>query len=259
MNKAKTSPLKDRPLRYVAQSLDEALDDLLHYKLLTYYLVAVFCGGSIIFEWLRFFQPRVAPPVFLSVIYGIGFCFCALKLFKHIKKVKAMKLGRDGERAVGQYLELFRESGCHVYHDILGDSFNVDHVVISPKGVFVIETKTFSKPSKGNSNITFDGKQIYINGREPIKDIVTQTKASASYIKKILVDSTGRDYSTFPVVLFPGWFVEGEGNKKGKMWVLEPKAFRKFLDRQQAVLSPEEVSLASYNLSRHIRGTQKSL
>lgn len=253
------SPLKDKPLRYVAQSADEALDDLLHDKVLMYYLVAVICGGSVVFEWLRYVQPRLQPPLLSSVVFGLGFIFCCLKIFEHIKKVKALKLGRDGERAVGQYLELFRETGCHVYHDILGESFNVDHVVISPKGIFVVETKTFSKPSSGNSKIFFDGERILINGREPLKDIMTQAKASASYIKKILTDSTGREYATFPVVLFPGWFVEGEGNKQGKMWVLEPKAFRKFIDRQQAVLSPDEVSLASYHLSRHIRTAQANL
>jgi hypothetical protein len=78
-------------------------------------------------------------------------------------------------------------------------------------------------------------------------------KAASSYIQKILKDSTGKDFDVFPVVLFPGWFIEGEGNKQGKLWVLEPKAFRKFLDAQQVKMSSEEVSLASYHLSRHIR------
>jgi hypothetical protein len=67
------------------------------------------------------------------------------------------------------------------------------------------------------------------------------------------MDSTGKEYTLFPVVLFPGWYGEGGGNRQGKMWVLEPKAFRKFLDAQQVKLSPEDVRLASYHLSRHIR------
>lgn len=64
--------------------------------------------------------------------------------------------------------------------------------------------------------------------------------------KKILADP-------FPVVLFPGWYVNGDGNHQGKMWVLEPKYFRKFLDRQKVKLSAEDVKLASHHLSRHIR------
>lgn len=83
--------------------------------------------------------------------------------------------------------------------------------------------------------------------------MISQVKAEASYIKKILKDSTGKEFEPFPVVLFPGWFVEGDGNKQGKMWVLEPKAFRKFVDAQQVKLRDEDVALASYHLSRYIR------
>jgi hypothetical protein len=170
-----------------------------------------------------------------------------------MKKVKHMKLGRYGERVVGQYLESLREIGCHIYHDIMGENFNVDHVVFSRKGIFVIETKTYSKPARGDSAIRFDGQRIYVNGNESKTDIIKQVKAASSYIKDILRSSTGKEFAPFPVVLFPGWYVEGEGNKKGEIWVLEPKAFRKFLDRQMVKLSAEDVSLASYHLSRHIR------
>ena len=41
------------------------------------------------------------------------------------------------------------------------------------------------------------------------------------------------------------------------MWVLEPKAFRKFVDAQQVKLRDEDVKLASYHLSRHIRTSSK--
>lgn len=75
------------------------------------------------------------------------------------------------------------------------------------------------------------------------------------FLQKIINGSTGKNFEPFPVVLFPGWFIEGNGNKQGKMWVLEPKAFRKFLDRQTVKLSPEDVKLASYHLSRHIRAS----
>jgi len=68
-----------------------------------------------------------------------------------------------------------------------------------------------------------------------------------------LKDSTGKNFEVFPVVLFPGWFVEGGGNRQGKMWVLEPRAFRKFLDAEKGKLPSGDVSLASYHLSGHIR------
>ena len=250
------SPLKDRPLRYVAQSGDEALDDFLFDKVIFYFLMACGCILATGYEWFRFLKPLDHQPIVISILYGTVSIFSGFMFYRRIKKIKNMKQGRDGERAVGQYLEEFREFGCRVYHDIKGDSFNVDHVVISEKGIYVIETKTYSKPSNGQSAINYDGQQILINGKETLTDIIVQVSAATSYIKKIINESTGKHFEPFPVVLFPGWFIEGNGNNQGKMWVLEPKAFRKFLDRQTVKLSAEDVKLASYHLSRHIRTSQ---
>jgi hypothetical protein len=38
--------------------------------------------------------------------------------------------GREGEKAVGQYLERLRARGYQVLHDIPGENFNIDHVLI---------------------------------------------------------------------------------------------------------------------------------
>ncbi len=247
------SPLKDKPLRYVGQSADEAIDDLLNEKVFLSFVLIVVLAISVTLEWMRYFTPATHPPVLITVIFVLTSAFYIYRIYKQVGKFKRLKLGRDGERAVGQYLESLRESGCHIFHDIVGKNFNVDHVVISSKGIFVIETKTYSKPSMGKSTITFDGQRILINSKESKTDIITQVKAASSHIKEILKSSTGKDFEPFPVILFPGWYVEGEGNKKGKIWVLEPKAFKKFVDRQTVKLSADDVALASYHLSRHIR------
>jgi hypothetical protein len=257
MNNKPRSPLKDKPLRYVAQSADEAIDDLLNDKIFFYLVGATITIMSVINEWLRFYTPLEKPPILITIIGGLLCIICIYKIITHFKKLKNLKLGRDGERAVGQYLELFRESGCHVFHDIIGNSFNVDHVLISTKGLFVIETKTYSKPATGNSKIHFNGKEILINGNSTHSDIITQATAATAFIQKVLKNSTGKDFLPFPVVLFPGWYVEGDGNNQGRMWVLEPKAFKKFVDRQTQKYSPEDVALMSYHLSRHIRTSKK--
>lgn len=256
--KAKTkSPIKDKPLRYAGQSLDEALDDLIVDKVLIYYLTACMCVVGGVYEWLRYYKPIEQPPVLSTIVLGILVIYSVVKIITHIRKLKNLKQGRDGERAVGQYLETFREMGCHVFHDIVGDSFNIDHVVISNKGIFVVETKTYSKPEKGSTVIDFDGERILVNGKKSKSDIITQAKAASSYIKKLIRDSTGKNFETFPVVLFPGWFVDGVGNKKGGMWVLEPRVFKKFVDQERVKLPDEDVALASYHLSRHIRSIPK--
>ena len=106
MTKTK-SPIKDKPLRYAAQSLDEALDDLLIDKVLIFYLPGSMCIIAAVYEWWRYFRPLERPPVASTVVFVGMTIFCVFKIVIHIKKMKSFKQGRDGERAVGQYLETF--------------------------------------------------------------------------------------------------------------------------------------------------------
>ena len=56
-----------------------------------------------------------------------------------------MRAGWDAERRVGDLIEhVIVETGCAFAHDVkegLGGSGNVDHVVMTPAGVWVVETK----------------------------------------------------------------------------------------------------------------------
>lgn len=66
-------------------------------------------------------------------------------------------MGRDGEKVVGQLLTQFIADDAYVFHDIPCNGFNIDHVVIHPNGIFVIETKTYAKPLKGRSELVHEG------------------------------------------------------------------------------------------------------
>lgn len=167
-----------------------------------------------------------------------------------------LKQGRDGERFIGQYLEELRASRYRVFHDLIGAGFNVDHVLIGPAGVFTIETKTFSKRVGAGVEVTFDGKTIVVDGWEPDRDPVVQAKAQARWLRDILSRSTNRQFEVWPVVLFPGWYVkQGPGSTK-EMWVLNEKAFKKFLANERAVLAPEEISLASEHLTLYVQAKE---
>jgi hypothetical protein len=69
-------------------------------------------------------------------------------------------LGRDGERAVGRTLERLVADGYHVFHDIVGPNWNIDHLMIGPGGIFTIETKTRSKLERGHAVIRYRAEQV---------------------------------------------------------------------------------------------------
>jgi hypothetical protein len=180
----------------------------------------------------------------------------AYKVVKIKKRVQSLKLGRDGEKAVGQYLELLRESGCRVFHDIVGDGFNIDHVVLSQSGIFTIETKTYSKPAKGKAVVNYDGRKVLVDGYVPDRDIVGQAAGQRDWLLETLEASTGKRFPVRAVIVFPGWWVETT-DKAGSydIWVLNPKALPKFIDNEHEVLVVEDVKMAAFHLSRYIRST----
>ncbi|MBE0548059.1 MAG: NERD domain-containing protein [Rubrivivax sp.] len=118
--------------------------------------------------------------------------------------MRALRQGAEGERAVGQFLDRLRGDGYQVFHDVLGEGFNVDHVVIGSAGVFTVETKTWSKPVRGDARISYDGERLIAGSREPDRDPLLQAKAQARWLAALLAESTGRRLTVQPVVVFPG-------------------------------------------------------
>ena len=46
-------------------------------------------------------------------------------------------------------------------------TFNIDHVVVGPTGVFSIETKHWKKPAGPDHRIFYDGRRILVDGHAP--------------------------------------------------------------------------------------------
>ena len=162
--------------------------------------------------------------------------------------------GREGERAVGQYLEKLRSDGCVVFHDIVAKNFNLDHVIVSKKGIYTIETKTYSKPEKGEAKILFDGEKLSIQGTGSYNQPVIQVNSAATWLKNTLEASTGKTFKVKPVILFPGWFVESTAQgKKSNTWVLNPKALPAYMKNQPELLTQEEAQMAVFHLCRYVR------
>ncbi len=74
----------------------------------------------------------------------------------------------------------------------------------------------------------------------------------------MIKDSTGKDFSVKPVVVFPGWYIESTYQKtQSKLWVLNPKVLPQFIENEPKVLLKEDMMLISYHLSRFVRASYK--
>lgn len=251
------SPIKDKPLRLPGQSLEEERRKLYEDRLETPFVLALCFTLIAGLDWWRELADVAPSPRTFTFAAILLIVFTAWRFWKTVPRIRAIKQGIEGEKAVGQYLERLRGEGYQVFHDLIGAGFNVDHVLIGPAGVFTIETKTWSKPGRGEAKIKFDGEQLTVAGREPERNPVVQARAQSSWLKGLLSESTGHAYEVFPVVVFPGWYIEqGEGTLRN-MWVLEPKALAKFLVNAPQRLDSEAIKLASFHLSRFVRSSEQ--
>ena len=146
----KKSPLKALPLRLAGQSIDEEIHRIQSEEIGVYISVIVLVLAMAAFEWYKYFRDLPPRPVAISLGASIIIIFCLIKVFRYRKSIRSLQLGRDGERAVGEFLERLREKGYRVFHDIVGGDFNIDHLLVGETGIYTIETKTISRPGRGS-------------------------------------------------------------------------------------------------------------
>lgn len=248
------SPLKAAPLRYAGQSLDEEIQRVIDDDLAVHIMMATFAIVLAFYEWWRWYAKTPPQPLIFTIL-GLGvLAYTVRKVVLARRKLKTLRMARDGERTVGQYLEGFRENGYRVLHDIVGDNFNVDHLLIGRKGVFTVETKTISKPGSGKPEIDYDGTQILVNNFKPDRDPVAQAKAQAHWIKELVKELTGKSITVRPVIVYPGWYVnQTSKGSRPEVWVLNPKALATFIEKSDGELSEEDVRSFHAHLSRYVR------
>jgi hypothetical protein len=249
------SPLKAKPLRNPGESSDRQLQEIMYDKVLPYVVLAFIFAVVAGLEWWRWYFNLPPSPWLFTTIAALALAMSIWKARWGLRMTKRIKLGRDGEKAVGQFLERLRESGAQVFHDIPGDCFNLDHVVIHESGFYVIETKTHSISVRGEPKLFYDGEHVSKNGMWPDRNPITQVRAARKWLSDLIKESTGRTFPGKAVVVYPGWYIEATAEAKASdVWVLNPKALPAFISQSSAQISPEDVKLCSYHLSRYIRG-----
>ena len=249
------SSLKEKPLRLPGQSIEEEIDRVVNDSFMPFLITAAMLIFVAVMEWFAVWRHVQRLPWLYTVLALLAIVVCWYK-FRQVRiAVARLKLGRDGERVVSLYLEILRQDGCVVFHDIPGDGFNLDHVILSPRGFFAIETKTWSKPTRGEAKITLVEQSIRVNGKSPERDPVRQARAAADWLARRLESSTGKSFTTKGVVLIPEWWVDPmpQAWKANLPWVLNPKALKKFIEQERTMIDRTDVQLAADHLQRYIR------
>ena len=105
--------------------------------------------------------------VFLVVLLGVSW-FAGQRIEALEKHSAAMERGAVGEIGVGTVLQKFPDS-FYVINDLTTPFGNLDHIVVGPTGVFVLDTKNW------RGVVSADGKgELLLNGNPTDKPFIRQ-------------------------------------------------------------------------------------
>lgn len=161
----------------------------------------------------------VASPTIIISLSIVLFLFFTFKIVSIYKVRVNLREGLEAEWAVGMKLNELQALGYKVFHDIQGDKFNIDHLVVGYNGVFAVETKSRRKPMIKNSGFNSSKertKQFTVMTKGNCLKFPTwqdsksieQAKRQAKWVSTWLSNSTGLDINSSPVLIIPGWFIE---------------------------------------------------
>lgn len=239
--------------REAAQSGKDALQDMFG-RLETHCATVAILMGFALGSWLTWVSRSALLPWLSTVGLVVALIWIVVKLKPLREEARRRRQGIEGERQVAAWLTKLGPKGFHVFHDVVGDGFNIDHVVVGSKGLFCIETKTSSRPEK--DEVHFDGHAIRIGGGPPTDKPLKQVDRSAIWLATRLQSMTGRNFTVKKAILYPNRFVVMK-DWNTDVWVLRPSAFLTAVDNEfdHKGLSPEDVCLVADQLETMTRMT----
>lgn len=213
--------------RLPGQSLREQFDDKFDNNITFPFMIAATGVAVLILEAVHVYSNQ-KPSIGMGVVFAvIGILFAVRGFFKR-KELLAIKRGERGEIIVAQAIERdLLPKGYTVFHDVqlegCKNRFNIDHLLVGPNGVFVIETKNYSKPNRGEVKVSYDGKRVRWNGVAHKEDEARQAVAIAMAAKDFIFKETGIKVYVKPVLCAVGWYAVSDDLYKHPVLLLMEK------------------------------------
>lgn len=236
----------DAPLREPGQALRYRLDQAFSNLFLNGALgpiislaPLVYGMGRMLFvnrqEWVEW-----ALYGLLSTLLVLAF---SLLLVRDYQRIRRLKLGLACELAVGQELERLIRPEAHpyyVFHDVPTDSFTIDHVVVTPHGVFVLETRAralaIGSDGRELNKVVVERERLrfpHWNERRPLH----KTRQAVSWLTQWLERRCGVPIPVRGVLVLPGWEIDTSESTGDVLVVSGEQLSRQLTDLKPGTLS----------------------
>ena len=143
--------------------------------------------------------PMLGLPAVGGLLIGLALLLALAVQSSRLRLASFIK-GARGEEYVGRILGLL-PAGYEIFHGLPGRAHDgadgdLDHVVVGPTGVFVVETKNWT------GSVTVDGERILSNGREPDRPPLAQVNRAADGLRALLRETCGGPVAVQPILCF---------------------------------------------------------
>ncbi|WP_232104946.1 nuclease-related domain-containing protein [Gimesia chilikensis] len=206
-------------------------------------------------------EPESALRTAISFAMGMGVVgFFGYRLSITLDEKKKYALGLQGEMFTGEELNQLMLDGCRVFHDLQFPYGNIDHVVVSPSGVYSINTKMRGKPKQGEGRaeliVDYQNNVLRFPDYEhPIPQ--NQLEAESNWLSKHLTSAIGNQVKVQPILALPGWFIK-ERIGRGSISVINPKKPNRFFVNNHITLSATEMQQIAHQLEQLCRNVKPS-
>ena len=153
--------------------------------------------------------------------------------------------------------------GARVFHDFQYKYGNIDHLIVAPGGIIVVETKAYRKPQKHSgadsalANVEYDGSSLKFP-RFTSKQPVDQASSHAKHISSLVREQCDADFPVTAVVCLPGWFVQPKPSQQTySVKVINPKGSG--IEYFNPMVNSENPHPQFAKVLKHIEGLARSV
>lgn len=244
-------PQDSKLLRPAGYSLSEHLDNTIERVISKLLWASGLCGFAAFFmivglRFIAFHSSVFGTAIFasLAVTFLLGSVVATVRAMGTVRQVRDLRLGLRGEQAVAEVLHEVGDAGFRAFHDLPGGAdWNIDHVVVGTRGVYMIETKARrrrkSRNGKPSHVVVYDGKALQFPSGTDIRAI-HQAERNMRWLSVYLEKKTGEPVQVEPLVVLPGWFVE-YGNGNFRVRVMNANYLARYLRDKPQILEAAQV------------------
>lgn len=198
-------------------------------------------GGSAAREWRKRHERREQA---IRSRYGrLGGVVLALSDDPH--STAAWAYGANGERALGKLLDPLRAEGMAVLHDrrIPGSKANIDHLVVAPWGVFVVDAKNYKGRVERRDKGGFFSSdyRLYVGGRDKTALVAGMSRQAEAVRAALGAEFDGVCVCKTICFVDADWSLFARPIEMDKVHVLWPRALGKLIQAKKGSLSQDEI------------------